>query len=293
MQFIIQKLKKFKFLYLLKGYIRIRNKYYFFSKKWYVSPSLRQAQILKSYVTKNKFYKQREEGPNYFLMEVISKNSVIFDIGGNLGYSALHYSRVLNVAGNGKCFSFEPVSKNFSDMIFNFGHIKNIFFFKFGISNKAENLKFGLPSFIDDNSEINTGLYTSKNLKDDDFIEECKVFSLDSFVDFINLGNKSIDYIKIDIEGAELNALIGAKNILSTHQPIIQIEYNKSATDKDNFKSIVENLFEYAYEPFKIKQNYLNEKTGYEVFFIKKNILEQLKKNKFFNDRFINILDKY
>lgn len=32
---------------------------------------------------------------------------------------------------------------------------------------------------------------------------------------------------------------------------------------------------------------------GINIIFFQKNILEQLKKNTFFNDRFINILDKY
>ena len=157
-------LKKFHFLYIFKGFFKIHGVYYFYHKKWYVAPSLRQSQILKSYVTSNNLYLNREEAPNYFLNKIISTGSTILDIGGNLGYSALHYSRILEDVDSGVCFSFEPVSSNFSKMIFNFGHLKNIFFINFGISKNAKILKFGLPDFFDNSKEHNSGLYTSKML---------------------------------------------------------------------------------------------------------------------------------
>ena len=40
------------------------------------------------------------------------------------------------------------------------------------------------------------------------------MFSIDSFINFLNIENKTIQYIKIDIEGSELEAIFGAKNVL-------------------------------------------------------------------------------
>ena len=278
-------LKKFRSLYIFKGFFKLYGVYYFYHKKWYAAPSLRQSQILKSYVTSNNLYLQREEAPNYFLNKISRNGSVILDIGGNLGYSALHYSRILEDVDSGVCFSFEPVSRNFSKMIFNFGHLKNIFFINFGISKNAKILKFGLPDFFDNSKEHNSGLYTSKNVNNNFFTEECRVFSIDSFINFLNIENKTIQYIKIDIEGSELEAICGAKNVLESHNPVIQIEYNPSANSNNEFEDIVNTLSSAKYHSFKIKSS-LDESNGFEVFFIKNESLEKFKKEKDFDKLF-------
>lgn len=292
MRRLIKILSKFKILYLLKGYFKIRNKYYFIvKKKFYSAPSLRQAKILKGYVQKNKYYYQREQGPNFFLERIINQNSVILDIGGNLGYSALHYSRILESFGKGKCLSFEPVSSNFSDMVFNFGHLKNVMLFNFGISNEKEDLIFGMPEFSDNTNEINTGLYTSKNINKHNVVEQCKVVRLDDFLYFFYKEPCSIDYIKIDIEGAELNALQGAQKLLVTQSPIIQIEYNKSATDKEEFRNIVKYLKDLNYKPHKMTNSTFSEENGYEVFFLKNNTLEYLSEDRIFLNEFVALIN--
>ena len=285
-------LKKFHFLYIFKGFFKLHGVFYFYYKKWYAAPSLRQSQILKSYVTSNNLYHQREGAPNYFLNKIRRNGSVILDIGGNLGYSALHYSRILEGIDSTVCFSFEPVSSNFSKMIFNFGHLKNIFFLNFGISEDAKILKFGLPDFFDNSDEHNSGLYTSKNVNSNFLTEECRVFSLDSFINFLNLENETIQYIKIDIEGSELEAICGASNVLENHNPVIQIEYNPNANSHDEFAKIINNLSSLKYYPYKTKSSF-DESNGFEVFFIKNESLDSFRKEEDFNRLFEPALFKF
>ena len=269
---ILTHLKKFEFLYILKGFLKYRRSYYFYFKKWYVAPSLRQSQILKSYVISNDLYKKRETGPNYFLNKISSDKPAILDIGGSMGYSALHYSRFLQKNGSGVCFSFEPISKNFSKMIFNFGHLSNIFFFRLGISNKTKILKFGLPDFFDNSHDFNSGLYTSKNVNSRFDIEECRVTSLDSFLDFINTKELMVEYIKIDIEGSEFEAIYGST-------------YNPDANSKIELIKIINHLRPLHYFAYKIKSSEV-ENHGYEVFFIKNDSLNIFLKDNEFNNEF-------
>lgn len=282
---ILTHLKKFEFLYILKGFLKYRRSYYFYFKKWYVAPSLRQSQILKSYVISNDLYKKRETGPNYFLNKISSDKPAILDIGGSMGYSALHYSRFLQKNGSGVCFSFEPISKNFSKMIFNFGHLSNIFFFRLGISNKTKILKFGLPDFFDNSHDFNSGLYTSKNVNSRFDIEECRVTSLDSFLDFINTKELMVEYIKIDIEGSEFEAINGSTKLLENYSPVIQMEYNPDANSKIELIKIINHLRPLHYFAYKIKSSEV-ENHGYEVFFIKNDSLNIFLKDNEFNNEF-------
>jgi hypothetical protein len=59
---------------------------------------------------------------------------------------------------------------------------------------------------------------------------------------------KKIDLLKIDVEGMDLDVLIGATKTIKKHFPVIFIEHS------DNRKSIIEDIkkfldqFEYGYE---------------------------------------------
>jgi hypothetical protein len=51
-------------------------------------------------------------------------------------------------------------------------------------------------------------------------IERAKVIHLDSLVEQLT----RLDFIKMDVEGHELNCLEGARNLLATHRAVVQFE---------------------------------------------------------------------
>jgi hypothetical protein len=73
-----------------------------------------------------------------------------------------------------------------------------------------------------------------------------QVNTLDWFVEYYNI--PKIHLLKIDVEGMDLDVLIGGQNTIKKHLPVIFIEHN------DNRKTIIEKIksfldnFDYGYE---------------------------------------------
>lgn len=122
---------------------------------------------------------------------------------------------------------FEPDIENFIKLSSNLNkNAKNeCFIYPCGVYSKSKQLKFnagqGSGSFISNSGE-----------------EVINVVSLDEVVI-----NKEINFIKMDIEGAEVEALLGAKNTIKKYQPILAISaYHKH----DDLWTILETINEFC-----------------------------------------------
>jgi FkbM family methyltransferase len=150
----------------------------------------------------------------------------ILDIGGNYGWYALH---IANGQPGTKIYSFEPIPKTFEHLNQNIklNKIENILTYNFGLSN--ENGKFTF--FYDPALSVNASL---QNLASNDDIEtvNCSVRKLDNFWEVIN---EDIDFIKCDIEGAELLAFQGGIISIQKFLPVIFTEMLRKWTSKFNY----------------------------------------------------------
>jgi FkbM family methyltransferase len=89
----------------------------------------------------------------------------------------------------------------------------------------------------------NHGSFTLGQI-DGDHAIEVEVRTIDEIV-----GGRSIDFIKIDIEGSEYRALLGAKQIIARSKPAILIELNEEALQAcgSSTRQVKELLSEYGY----------------------------------------------
>jgi FkbM family methyltransferase len=136
----------------------------------------------------------------FFPKEVNPK--VIFDIGGNVGITAIYLSRIFP---NSKIYTFEPILDNFKILKKNIQEYKNIEAFNIGLGSKNGEFKvylsndsenFGGISFYPDPVGNNLESYIS-----------CEVNNINDVIK--KIGIDSIDLIKIDTEGAEYDILMG------------------------------------------------------------------------------------
>lgn len=176
--------------------------------------------------------------PNFFL-----------DIGAHIGrYSILMASKFSHV------LAIEPSKSNFELLLKNIklnNLEKKIKVLNIGSSDRrGTKTLFFVPS--------NEGLSSFKekdSLKRILLKEKCKVDKLDNIIKQLRVKPQDIDIIKIDVEGAEIEVLRGARNILTKGKSVLIIEIlmQKEAETIINFL----NKFDYKYKKILDSRNFV------------------------------------
>jgi FkbM family methyltransferase len=148
-----------------------------------------------------------------YLLPKIEPNSVILDVGANFGF----YSVILAKKCIGaEIHSFEPVSATFDHLRCNVEHNNvsaNVTVNNVGVSEHIGKMRITKDLYAGNH------LTTSENLSDTESVD---VVTVDHYVTSNSI--KKVDFIKCDIEGAELLMLKGAVNTIRRDSPIIFIE---------------------------------------------------------------------
>jgi FkbM family methyltransferase len=157
---------------------------------------------------------------------LVGTNSVFLDIGANMGW----YS--INVAlsrPNATVHCFEPIPPTFDYLTKNIklNNVSNITAHNFGFSNEVGEFDF---YFYEEGS----GNASARNVsgRDDVKVFKCKVDTLDRYA--ANL-NQPIDFVKCDVEGAELFVFKGGLQTIARDKPIIFSEILRKWSEKFNY----------------------------------------------------------
>jgi len=205
------------------------------------------------------------------VLKIIRKNLKtlynVFDIGANIGWFALHIASEFR---NSKTFAFEPIPYAYNCMMNNIqlNKLKNIKAYNFGLADKNTQAKFycELKRCSVSASMINiTGAKKTNKIIS-------KIKKLDDVAGAISV---SPDFIKCDVEGAELLVLKGGLKTIQKNKPIILIELLRKWAAKYNYhpNDIIDLLDDIGYRCYKIKNGRLirfyrmNEKTAETNFF--------------------------
>lgn len=130
---------------------------------------------------------------------------------------------LVRLAPNGKHYAFEPLPFMFEDLKKNFKN--KAIFYPYALA--AEN---GHSTFQHvKNAPAYSGIKKRRYDIDNPEIEEIKV-ELKKLDDVISPDTK-IDFVKIDVEGAELGVLQGGKKLLKNNKPIVIFECGKGGSD--------------------------------------------------------------
>lgn len=173
----------------------------------------------------------------------------IIDVGGNIG---LWSESVLDMVTPGKMYIFEPETKNFEILNYKFVKNNNIIVTNKGLGDKCTSKTYF--DMISDNVDvrglggfIKRSVYDNYNYKTHDF----EIITLDSFF----AKSIDVDYIKIDVEGFELNVMKGMTNMLSKSMfKFIQFEYGGTYLDANiKLNDIISHLKQYGYFVYEYK----------------------------------------
>ncbi len=164
------------------------------------------------------FFGVYEAISSYLFWSLIEPGMVVVDAGANVGqYSLLASARV---GSAGRVHSFEPVPETFSrlrDAVTD-NSIGNITLNPLALWHREEAIRLGMPERMINNR----GAFSAGASHSDPDAIEANAIRLDTYAGTRELTR--LDFIKFDIEGAETNAIRGARETLSRFRPTILME---------------------------------------------------------------------
>lgn len=170
------------------------------------------------------------------LNALLPSGGVLIDIGANMGYCSLLMSRT--VGEDGKVFAIEPSERDFLRLIDNvsLNKLNNVGVYRLAISDISGEVEISIAS--EERSSLNTlGTEFSNKGIEKLRTEKVEATTLDRFVEQEEIDK--IDVIKMDIEGSELKALLGAKDSIEMFRPALILGINKNSL-KANGSSVEE-----------------------------------------------------
>jgi len=153
----------------------------------------------------------------------VKPDAVCLDVGANIGLYSLGLSAL---APKGKVYAFEPSPSAYGHLRSNLAVNKatNVDACNLAVGESTGTVHFHDFSFFsagsfssDEGSLLSSESYGSQSF-------EAATTTLDEFVADRKLDR--VDFVKVDVEGAELSVLAGAEKTLATYRPATVLEFN-------------------------------------------------------------------
>jgi FkbM family methyltransferase len=191
-------------------------------------------------LAKSKYFKKWHREPEFMdiIESEVNEGDVAFDLGANIGYVTMHLANY--VGSSGKVYAVEPSPRNYQILC------KSIKANNFEQIIEADQLAVSSSSGhrdlnISDESNLNSFVktkYTKDTIK-------VKTTSIDDFF----LSKRFPNFIKMDIEGAEVDALAGIDKILENNSRMkILMEIHPMYYDGDAFTKQLIRLFKRGFK---------------------------------------------
>lgn len=155
-----------------------------------------------------------------FLKKLNFSGQTVYDVGGCEGHYSMFFSKA--VGRSGRVICFEPHPRNCATIRENLkiNNISNVDIYSLGLGSKREKTSF---TYITSNLACGTAVKETSEFfmsKKDAETVECQIDSLDNLIAEL----PTPDFIKIDVEGMELDVLMGMTDVLRRYRPSLNIE---------------------------------------------------------------------
>lgn len=245
---VIGKIKRYIRYKVKLGTLIANNRNSYFIKK--INEKVKW--FIKNYENAN--YDIATNGEEFVIKELqLKPGSIVFDVGFNKGDWT---KAVLKHCPDANLFGFEPQAELLNEARKEFEMYKDVRLFNFGLSDKS----FNGEIYIYENHDFLSGIYNHPH-NIPNYKKEVSFKKSSDF--FIELGLQKIDFLKIDVEGAEHLVLKGFEDILKQGKILaIQFEYGKGSI---NSKFLLKDYYEYlepmGYKLGKIYPNFIDFKS--------------------------------
>ncbi len=164
----------------------------------------------------SRYYEAEYEPETFdFFHENLKPGDTVLDIGGHIGLFAVTTAKL--VGPTGKVFTFEPTpfTRSVLEEVVALNDCGDIV----EIRGEAVSSKRGETVFYDTGSEISN----ANSLVRSELSKTEIPITLISVDEFVRERGLSVSCIKIDVEGAELDVLIGAREVFTTQRPTARL----------------------------------------------------------------------
>lgn len=189
---------------------------------------------LDAFIHKGYWYhgKNREKVQMDNFRKIINESNTVFELGAHIGYISVYFSKL--VGPKGKVYVFEPGVNNLSYVRYNIEHApyKNIHLIEKAVSDENGTATFYLENLTGQSNSLVKDYRVSKKIQSKAFVDlnkkevQVETIRIDDFIRQNNI--QQVDFIKIDIEGAEYLAIKGMHETLSTLKPVMMIEVTEN-----------------------------------------------------------------
>jgi len=201
--------------------------------------------------------KKREKRTMELFPTFITQGQIVIEAGGHIGYITHYFSNL--VGDKGKVYVFEPGENNIPYIEKNIRLLSNVTLIKKAVSDTNGIAEFFLENLTGQNNSLFREYEPRESTEQFSFtvskkgIIKVETITLDSFCETAGL---TPNFIKLDIEGAELMAIRGAVNVIKKYHPGIMLEITQ------NWEAILTVIEDEDYICFRDNLRIINKNTS-------------------------------
>ena len=169
---------------------------------------------------------------------IVKPGMKIVDVGAHIGYYTLLFAKC--VGPSGQVASFEPLPENFVSLQENvrLNHLQNVELFPEAVFSHTQGIVIHVPADMDNTGDAS--IHRIEGAKD----LSVPTATLDSFC--VSFGFRP-DFVKIDVEGAEHDVLLGGQEMVANFRPKMLIELHHFDRNVDAHP-VLDLLAQWAYD---------------------------------------------
>ncbi|MCD9854578.1 FkbM family methyltransferase [Epilithonimonas sp. JDS] len=232
----------------------------------YISPTFYKSRFFKKLkgLDAHNLLARKVEPEFLWIKNILSKDAVFMDVGANVGAYLFTLEDHLKP---GNIYAFEPNPQLFKRLgrLFPKVNLSSV-----ALSDISTIAEFKIPVINGEKIHTRGTLQTSIKEKNEEktILQKVEVKPLDDLVfdaQTDNLNFQQLDFIKIDVEGNEMQTLRGAKKTIERFKPILMVEMEQRHHE-DNLWTLISEIAEWGYSVNYLDRESLKLKTLTEEF---------------------------